>query len=180
MEKSNDPHKSDTNRKNASRSTGPKNTTWTRLNAVRHGLLARGITEHDDLNAYESLVQRLTATYQPVGDLECFFVERIGFHMLRLRRTARLEAEYITSEVHPPIIQPDISEAFSEVLDPGLPAKIGAPIAANLVAGFQRYETAIENKLYRAINQTTTSDNAAQFIGCSRYVPETFTLPWRI
>lgn len=73
----------------------------TRLNAVRHGLLARGITELDDLNAYESLVQRLITTYQPAGELECFFVERISFHMLRLRRTARLEAEYITSEVHP-------------------------------------------------------------------------------
>ena len=101
MEKRNDPHKSDTNRQNASRSTGPKNTSWTRLNAVRHGLLARGITELDDLNAYESLVQRLTTTYQPARELECFFVERISFHMLRLRRTARLEAEYITSEVHP-------------------------------------------------------------------------------
>ena len=33
------------------------------------------------------------------------------------------------------------------------PATLSAPSAINLVCGFQRYETAIEGKLYRAINQ---------------------------
>ena len=39
------------------------------------------------------------------------------------------------------------------VIDEGLPAAVGAVSAINLVSGFQRYETALENKLYRAINQ---------------------------
>jgi hypothetical protein len=33
----------------------------------------------------------------------------------------------------------------------GLSTAVGALSAINLVSGFQRYETAIENKLYRAI-----------------------------
>lgn len=49
--------KADSNRKNAQRSTGPDNTTSTRLNAVKHGQLARGITELDDSDARESLIQ---------------------------------------------------------------------------------------------------------------------------
>lgn len=71
--------KADSNRKNAQRSTGPHDTTSTRLNAVKHGLLARGITELDDSEGYESLIQRLAESYGPIGDLEKFFVQRIAF-----------------------------------------------------------------------------------------------------
>jgi len=39
------------------------------------------------------------------------------------------------------------------IINPGLPASVGAQGAVSLASGFQRYETAIENKLYRAINQ---------------------------
>jgi hypothetical protein len=146
--------KADSNRRNATRSTGPHDTTSTRFNAVQHGLLARGITELDDPEAYESLVQRLTEAYRPVGDLEAFFVERISFHMIRLQRAGRLEAEYITGEIHPPVKAQKLEDVCEPgVIEPGLPAAIGALSAVNLVAGFQRYETAIENKLYRAINQ---------------------------
>jgi hypothetical protein len=52
-------NKTDSNRLNAQNSTGPGDTTLTRFNAVKHGLLAKGITELDDSDAYESLVQRL-------------------------------------------------------------------------------------------------------------------------
>lgn len=146
--------KTESNRKNGRRSTGPHDTTSTRLNAVKHGLLARGITELDDSDAYESLVQRLTEGYRPLGDLEKFFVQRIAFHMIRLRRAERLEAEYITGEIHPPVKGPALDNLMEPVvIERGVPAAIGALSAINLVAGFQRYETAIENKLYRAINQ---------------------------
>ena len=39
------------------------------------------------------------------------------------------------------------------ITDPGQPAAVGALSAISLASGFQRYETAIENKFYRAINQ---------------------------
>ena len=146
--------KASSNRLNAQSSSGPRDTTSTRLNALKHGLLSKGITELDDSGAYESLAQRLAEAYRPVGDLEKFFVERIAFHMTRLQRAGRLEAEYITAEIHPPVTQslmPDVSEPIT--VEPGLPANVSALGAMNLVSGFQRYETAIENKLYRAINQ---------------------------
>jgi hypothetical protein len=146
--------KAESNRRNAQRSTGPHDTTSTRLNAINHGLLAKGITELDDSDAYESLIQRLTASYDPIGDLEIFFVHRIAFHMIRLKRAGRLEAEFITGEIHPPVMStliPDLCEPT--VIEPGMPTAVGALSAMNLASGFQRYETAIENKLYRAINQ---------------------------
>ena len=119
-------NKTDSNRLNAQNSTGPRDATLTRFNAVKHGLLAKGITELDDAEAYESLVQRLTLDRDPVGDLEIFWVRRIAFCMTRLDRAARLEATYINAEIHPP---------------------------SQELSGFQRYETAIENKLYRAIHE---------------------------
>lgn len=147
-------NKADSNRLNAQSSTGPRNTTSTRFNAVNHGLLAKGITELDDSDAYESLIQRLTVAYRPVGDLEIFWVRRIAFCMVRLDRAARLEAEYITAEIHLPVqeqLLPDVLER--PIVESELPAAVGSLSAINLVSGFQRYETAIENKLYRAINQ---------------------------
>ena len=151
--------KASSNRQNAQQSTGPHDTTSTRFNAVKHGLLARGLTELDDLDEYESLIRCLTETYQPVGVLEKFYLGRIAFHMIRLLRTQRLEAEYITGELHPPVKGKGFTKVMAEVIggegviDEGLPAAIGAVSAVNLFSGFQRYETAIENKLYRAINQ---------------------------
>lgn len=147
-------NRADSNRVNAQSSTGPRDTTSTRLNAVKHGLLAKGITELDDSDAYESLAQRLAEAYRPVGDLEKFFVERIAFHMIRLQRAGRLEAEYITGEIHAPMNRLGLEKLLDDsVAEVGLPATVTALSAMNLVSGFQRYETAIENKLYRAINQ---------------------------
>ena len=142
----------DSNRKNAQKSTGPRDTTSTRYNAVKHGLLAKGITELDDPVAHESLLERLTQAYRPVGDLQLFLVQRIALHMTRLARGARLEAEYITSEIHPPVKRSlgDLLEPC--VVEPGLPASMSARGAINLVTGFQRYETSLENKLYRDLN----------------------------
>jgi hypothetical protein len=122
--------------------------------------LAKGLTELDDLDAYESLIHRLTGAYRPVGDVETFIVQRIAFHMIRLQRVARLEAEYITSEIHPPVKQSLADLLEPSVVEPGLPAAVGARGAINLVAGFQRYETAIENKLYRELNYLERSQRS--------------------
>lgn len=145
--------KAESNRKNAQQSTGPRDTTATRFNAVRHGLLAKGITELDDPVAYEALKKRLTTLYRPVGDLEQFFVQRIAFNMIRLHRTGRLEAEYITAEMHPPVLGDFPGTIKRPIIDPGLPAAVDGRSAMRLASGFQRYETSLENKLYRAINQ---------------------------
>jgi hypothetical protein len=145
------------NRRNARKATGPTDTTTTRLNATKHGLLAQGITELDDAEAYTALLQRLKEAHQPVSDIEAFLVERIVLAMVRLRRIARMEAESITDELHPPVRGPgrfgDLADVEGEMIDPGLPAPMSAGSGVALGGIFQRYESAIENKLYRAMNQ---------------------------
>jgi hypothetical protein len=71
--------------------------------------------------------------------------------MTRLDRALRLEASYITAEMRPPSEEQDGVAPITP--GPELSTAISALSAINLVSGFQRYETAIENKLYRAIHE---------------------------
>jgi hypothetical protein len=147
------------NRQNAQKSTGPKDSTSTRYNAVKHGLLAEGVTELDDAENFVGLCEQLEAEYSPVGLVEIFFVRRIALCMIRLRRAGLIEAEYLTADLNPAISTGDSDRLLmemlrsGEVIDPGLPARLSLDAVEQLVTKFQRYETAIESKLYRAINQ---------------------------
>ena len=49
------------------------------------------------------------------------------------------------------IIEKDYGKTV--VVDAGLPCRLGSSAVETLVNTFQRYETTIENKLYRALNQ---------------------------
>lgn len=94
--------------------------------------------------------------HQPEGDIEAFLVERIALAMVRLRRIARMEAEYIRGELHPPVLNEslDMDDLYKpRVIDPGLPAPMSGKSVEALAGTFQRYESAIENKLCRAMNQ---------------------------
>jgi hypothetical protein len=69
-----------------------------------------------------------------------------------------LEAEFITAKINPPITKTEGGVPTEDllgrvvVLDPGLPARLSAAAVDILCNKFQRYESAIENKLYRAVN----------------------------
>ena len=84
------------NQLNAKKSTGPRNTTSTRFNATKHGLLAAGVTELDDAEGYRATLRDLKQEKDPVGATEVFLVESAALDMTRWRRARRLEAEYIT------------------------------------------------------------------------------------
>src|SRR6266481_6935881 len=87
----------ESNRRNSLHSTGPRNTQRTRHNAIRHGLLAEGLTEWDDPAEYQEVIHDLTAIYPSSDPLDAFLIEHIALEMLRSRRTAQLEAENITA-----------------------------------------------------------------------------------
>ena len=125
-------------------------------------LLAEGITELDTLG-YKDFMAEMKAALKPEGPIEHFLTERICLCAIRLRRAGRLEAEYITEALNPPItklvgkmFERDTSELLNGktvVVDPGIPAPLTEAAMEHLTNRFQRYETAIENKFYRAMNQ---------------------------
>jgi len=150
------------NRVNSLKSTGPRNTSVTRHNAIKHGLLAKGITALDVPSVYRDLLTRLETELKPVGAVERFLVESIALAMLRINRARQMEAEYITDVLNPMItktIPSEMDMMFSsitqqvEIVDPGFRARVSADDAGTLTDSFQRYETALENKLYRALRE---------------------------
>jgi hypothetical protein len=59
------------NRKNAKKSTGPKNTSLTRLNALRHGILSKEVLlAGEKKKDLEELGRRLRQELAPQGELE--------------------------------------------------------------------------------------------------------------
>jgi hypothetical protein len=93
-----------------------------------------------------------------VGQIEVFLVNRIVLGMLRTLRAVQLEAQFLTQVLNPAITEPSIFDtdamfAQPAVLDPGIPAKVGAEAMECLASGFSRYETMVENRLYRALSQ---------------------------
>jgi hypothetical protein len=151
------------NLENAQKSTGPHNSSLTRFNAMKHGLLSEGITELDQPEIFLDYRARLESELKPMGEVEIGLVRRIALDLVRLRRAAAIEAEYITGKLHPTVTETfhanfavDLAihrlKGTTEVLDAGLPARLSVADMEGLQR-FQRYEGTIENRLYRALNQ---------------------------
>ena len=151
------------NQQNALKSTGPHDTRSTRFNAVKHGLLSEGVTEMDDPTAFLQYRARLEAELKPLGELEIGLVRRIALLFVRLRRAAVLEAEFITEKLNPTMTEKYHHDekidllmlryaATTVVLDPGLPARLSVADVEALQV-FQRYETSLETKFFRALHQ---------------------------
>lgn len=146
------------NRLNSRKSTGPENTNSTRFNATKHGLSAAGITELDDAEGCRATLRELAKEKDPVGQVETFLVKCAALDMIRWRGAGRLEAEYITQVLHPPIHEPGALAALSQlregrIVDPGLPASMHCESVQLLVSTFQRYESAIALRLFRTLHE---------------------------
>jgi hypothetical protein len=83
------------NRANALHSTGPKTPKGkaaVRLNAFRHGLLARdAVLPGEDADAFEDLRNQVRADLSPMGPIEELLADRVVNAVWRLRRLARAE-----------------------------------------------------------------------------------------
>jgi len=92
------------NRANARHSTGPKTPEGkavVRLNAFRHGLLARDVVlPGEDADAFEDLFNQTRANLSPVGPIEEFLVDCVVNAMWRLRRLGRAETALLHSWIH--------------------------------------------------------------------------------
>lgn len=146
------------NRANAQKSHGPTNTTSTRFNATKHGLLAMGITELDDAEHYRVILNNLRKETAPVGIVETLIIDSLALEMVRLERARLFEARQITAELNPPIhsaglFEDDAGLLRGEMVDPGLPAPIGPESTHKLVSIFQRYESTILNRIFRLLHE---------------------------
>src|SRR3981081_468332 len=90
------------NRRNASKSTGPRTQAGkarSRWNAMQHGLLAKRLftRQESDREAFTHLLESLCEDCQPDGTLEEMLVERMAVGYYRLQVAYGYEAEHSTS-----------------------------------------------------------------------------------
>ncbi len=150
------------NQENAKKSTGPIDTTSTRFNAVKHGLLSKGVTELDQPHQFPALLGRIKKELQPVGVLEEECVDHIAVLMIQIRRGRLLEAQAFTAHLNPAktISHPGKFDDFdpdvfgrTEVLDLGLPAQVSMEIVDQINRTIARYQSAAERMFFRWLNQ---------------------------
>jgi hypothetical protein len=144
------------NRLNGPKSQGPRDTTSTRFNAIKHGLLSAGVTELDDAEGYRTMLRELIEEKKPVGPIEMFLVEAAALDMVKWRRARRLDGEYITSALNPPIREAGLMDLLplgeAAIVDPGLPAAMNFESVQQLVI-YQRYESAFTSRLFRTLHE---------------------------
>jgi hypothetical protein len=133
-------------RRNGALSHGPKNTERTRYNAMKHALRSQGLTELDDVEAYEENLRALTARYPNSNPYIKFLIKREARDMARSERIDQLEAQYITALSSPPDKSTDPnSEGGTPTIDPTIMKEYAAPVFGTL----QRYATATVNSVIR-------------------------------
>jgi len=137
--------KTQANRSNALRSTGPQTpegkavVAW---NAIKHGLLSRKVVlMAEDRAAFRAFAVGIWEYLQPVGALESLLADRIVAAAWRLRR------------VH--VIEADLFDWFPRFSEPQSLGTIFAQGSENEGAFLKlsRYEAAIERGLFRALHE---------------------------
>ena len=81
------------NRRNALKSTGPRDTSLTRFNALKNGLTAEKlvVTRYENREDYESLLEALLRDFQPQTAVEHILIEQMATSLWRRYRIVRAE-----------------------------------------------------------------------------------------
>src|SRR5271170_3339321 len=117
------PRKAAANRRNASRSTGPRTAqgkSWSRRNALKHGILASQavistIEGRAERKLFEATVEGLAQDFQPVGAYEQLLVQEIAACFWRKRRLLMFENRAAFDAIELPaaaIVERGLSQVF--------------------------------------------------------------------
>lgn len=128
------PRKIAANRKNSTRSTGPKTTygkARSAANSVKHGLASMKpiLISGEDPTEFEIYLAGYEEDLLPVGVVEMSLVHRLAFIGWRLKRAERMEGELLERATHEEILEQIQGPAIPNFK---LPARLGAELMPNL------------------------------------------------
>ena len=137
------------NRLNAKLSTGPRTDEGkarSRMNSVRHGLLAERVmvVEDGELQDFIELHEHLLEELDPVGRLEEGLVDRIASLMWRLDRAAHIERGLLMVGRGPDELPPAARLALAVRRD---------SLDAQALERVGRYEGRLERSLFRCLHE---------------------------
>lgn len=130
----------------------PEGKTVSKYNAQVHGILRQSITEYEQ-EFYSEILNDLKNEYKTKGIIEEILIERIAINYLKLFRLQKAETEFIKSQLNPKVIKELFELELGEVLNEGYIPKIGSDSIEKLAGIYARYETTIENRLFRAVHE---------------------------
>ncbi len=71
------------------------------MNAIKHGILANGITKYDSVNLNDVMLE-LTEEYRPLTPSKRMVIEVLALTYIQIGRSIRLETELINESLNPP------------------------------------------------------------------------------
>lgn len=119
-----------------------------RYNATRHGVLHESVSPYEKAD-HKRIFDDLCEVYEPRNFADEIVIERFAVAYIKLIRLAKAENELMKSIVDPtvPFGIPDLYEKL------GYKAVMTSERVAVLSDVYSRYETAVENRLYKAMNK---------------------------
>jgi len=131
-----------------------------RFNALKHGVLRNSLTEYES-GMYVHILEDLIDELKPSGIIESLLVERIALCYLRFYRVSKAEGEFIKEQLHPysekhstdRFLGKNLLHQADKVTFAGYQAQIKTKAIQELDQTLLRYDTTVENKLYKALRE---------------------------
>jgi hypothetical protein len=111
------PAKLEANRRNATKSTGPRSQRGKAIvakNATKHGLLSQNppLLATEDLETFQGLIQSLVDDYQPQSPVEWHLLQTVAMCIQRQHRLWQAEASILNEQMLPEPIKPNVDEKY--------------------------------------------------------------------
>jgi len=140
------------NKKNAQKSTGPKDYENTKYNAVKYGLTSKSFFSKEDEKAINNIYEDLKQILVPQDRLQAWVLGRIALYIWRLQKSAQIEQKQLQNS----LIKSHNKNADETrkliCLNSGEKDElIGEDIDTNIDL-IMRYEVTNENRLIKLIN----------------------------
>jgi hypothetical protein len=137
------------NRVNATRSTGPAETSKTRFNGLAHGLagkqtVIRGESQHE----YDSFAAKLRRELAPKSAIEAVLADRVTAAAWRLQRFTRVETSFFNDRIDAYLEAHPHSDP-----DSALAALFSDPAEMARMRLFMRYQTATQREYDKAYKE---------------------------
>ena len=137
------------NRANATRSTGPADTSRTRFNGLAHGLTSKQtVIRGEDQNEYDAFSINLRRRLAPGSPTEDVLADRIIAAAWRLKRFARIETAFFNDQ-----IDSFLEENPGSGVDCALAILFSDPARMNRMRLFLRYQTTVQREYDNAMRQ---------------------------
>ncbi|MBI2628620.1 hypothetical protein HYW74_00880 [Candidatus Pacearchaeota archaeon] len=128
------------NRENARKSTGPKDTSLTNMNALKHGITSKKILEQNK-EEIQSIYQELCECFKPKDYMEYFFIGIMAKAKWKLNRITYVQC---VNDANEQFSDKEWKETWCSHLE-------SAPKIESRDELIQRYEKDAENSFYRAL-----------------------------